>query len=452
MDLNKKKTQGGDKMANNMKPEILGGFRDYLPKDMINRQKMIEIIQKVYESFGFVPLDTPALEKSEVLGTDDPGFSMEVYKLKASGQDITLRFDLTVPLARVIAAYPELQKPFKRYQAGKVWRKEKPQAGRFREFLQFDADIVGSKSILADTEIILIMYATMKKLGIERFLVRFNSRKILNGLAGYAGFDADKTKDILRVIDKLEKIGLDEVVKELKSQGLSDEAVDKIISFLNISGGNVEILERLSDVFKNVPIAQEGIKELREISDNLKALGIPEENWKIDISVARGLDYYTGPVFETTLLDLPEIGSVFSGGRFDGLIGRFAANSIPAVGASVGVDRLYVALEKLGKITPVSTLTQVLVTVFDVSLQRDSLFFAQELRNNGIRVGLYLGDERTLRAQIVYAVKQNIPYIVIIGPSEKKQGLVKLKDMQLREEKSLTKEQCLAILRKNLSG
>jgi len=440
-------------MTNNtVKPEVLGGFRDYLPKDMINRQRMIDTIQRTYEMFGFVPLDTPALERSDVLGTDDPAFPMEVYKMKTGDQSITLRFDLTVPLARVIAGYPELQKPFKRYQVGKVWRKEKPQAGRFREFLQFDADIVGSKSILADTEIVLLMCTTMKELGIDRFVVRFNDRKILNGLGEYAGFDSNQVKEVLRIIDKLEKIGLEAVVGELKNQGLTDKAADKIVAFLNIRGGNFEILSQLKNIFSGIKVAEEGIGELQAIADNLVALGISQENWRIDISVARGLDYYTGPVFETTLLDLPEIGSVFSGGRFDGLIGRFTSTSTPAVGASVGVDRLYVALEKMGKIVPVSTLTQVLVTIFDDSLQRDSLLLAQELRKNGIRAELYLGDERTLKAQIIYAAKQNIPFIVIIGPNEKEQGIVKLKDMKLREEKALTQEQCIATLSKSLSA
>lgn len=447
-------------MSERVKPEVLGGFRDYLPADMINRQRFIDKIQGVYERFGFVPLDTPALERSSVLGTDSPDFGMEVYRFNAGDQDVTLRFDLTVPLARVIAAYPELSKPFKRYQVGKVWRREKPQAGRFREFMQFDADIVGSKSMMADTEIIIIIYTVMKELGIDDFLIRFNDRKILNALPSYVGFDPQKINAVLRVIDKLEKIGVDGITEDLMRQpenqydetalDFSAEAVQRILRFLQISGDSIEILRKLGEIFGDNEIGRQGISELEEICKNLIVVGLPEENWKVDLSVARGLDYYTGPVFETTLLDLPSIGSVFSGGRFDGLIGRFTQNSIPATGASIGVDRFYAALEQLGKIKPVSTLTRVLVTVFNEELARRSLEFAQNLRTAGINAEMYLGDDNTLKAQMVYAVKQEIPFLVIIGPEEAMAGMVKLKNLATREQQVLTAEACSAILQDRL--
>jgi histidyl-tRNA synthetase len=449
----------GEEMNKNVKPEVLGGFRYYLPVDMISREAMINNIRKVYEKFGFVPLDTPALERSEVLGTDDPKFSMEVYRFKAGDQDVTLRFDLTVPLARVVASNPQLPKPFKRYQIGKVWRKEKPQAGRFREFTQFDADIVGSKSMLADTEIIMLMYEALSSLGISNFLIRFNDRKILNALPEYAGFESGKIKAVLRILDKLDKIGIDAVITELEQKpvdqydtapGLSPSSIEKIVSFIKISGTNEEVLQQLSDKFKGILVAEDGMRELREIKDNLIVVGVPQDKWKIDLSIARGLDYYTGPVFETTLLDMPEVGSVFSGGRFDGLVGRFSGMSMPATGASVGLDRLYYALETLKKIKIESTLTQVLVTIFDPSLQSASLRIAQKLRNLGVRTELYLGDERTLKGQMAYAAKQNIPYVVIIGPDENNQGMVQLKDMNQRRQELLTEDNCFDILKREL--
>lgn len=456
--LNSDNQETGEKeMTERVKPELLGGFRDYLPADMINRQMFIEKIQKIYERFGFVPLDTPAIERSSVLGTDIPDFGMEVYRFTAGDQDVTLRFDLTVPLARVIAAYPDLPKPFKRYQIGKVWRKEKPQAGRFREFVQFDVDIVGSKSMLADTEIIIIIYTTLTELGVDKFLIRFNSRKVLNALPEYVGFDPKRIKDVLRILDKLEKVGLDKVKEELKRQpenvydealAFSDESIKKIIVFLQISSGdNIEILKRLSGVFGGNETAKAGIKELREICDNLIVAGIPQKNWEIDLSVARGLDYYTGPVFETTLLELPSIGSVFSGGRFDGLIGKFANDSIPATGASIGVDRFYAALEQLGKLKTIPTTTKVLVTVFNELLGKKSLEFAQKLRNTGINTEVYLNEEKLLKEQMIYAVKQEIPFVVIIGPDEEKKGMVTLKDLQTRKQVLLTEEECLAMLK-----
>lgn len=443
-----------DKNKERIKADLLGGFRDYLPEIMIPRQVIIEKIKKTFESFGFLPLDTPALERSAVLGTDSDEFKMEVYRFKAGDQDVTLRFDLTVPLSRVVAANPELMKPFKRYQFGAVWRKEKPQAGRFREFAQFDADIVGSDSIYADSEIIVLMYQTLKNLGIENFIIRFNNRKILNGLPKVADFAEEKASDVFRVLDKLDKIGLQQVISELQRQpdnkfdetalALNEKNVEKIKQFLSLSefSGNTEdLIYKLSKFFEGVAIAEEGINECKQIIDNLLYLKIPIQNWKFDLSVARGLGYYTGPVMETTLTDLPEIGSVFSGGRFDELVMRFTGEKIPAVGASVGVDRLIAALEKLGKIEKSKSTAKVLLTIIDKNLSQEIFKMAMCLRNAGVNAEVYLGKATSLKEQLIYAAKRDIPFLIILGQDEKNQNKIRLKDMRARQEYLLTEKE-----------
>lgn len=441
-----------EKKNTTVKPELLGGFKDYLPETMIPRQKIIAKIKETYESFGFLPLETPGLERSSVLGSDKSDFRMEVYRFSdnfaGAGQDVTLRFDLTVPLSRVVAAYPELVKPFKRYQLGSVWRKEKPQAGRFREFAQFDADIVGSESILADSEIISLMYETMKNLGLENFVIRFNNRKILNGLPQVAKFDEKKASDVFQVIDKLDKIGAESVFAELQTKpfsefdtealNLSDESVTKIKEFLAISGDTENIIKELKKFFTGVDIALEGIRECEQIIENIQYLGLSQENWKFDLATARGLGYYTGPVFETTLTDIPEIGSVFSGGRFDDLVMKFTGERVPAVGASVGVDRLFAALEKLGKIQKKQSVSLVLLTIMDDRYAKDIIKMAQGLRTAGVNAEVFLGKDKNFKNQLTYALKKEIPFMLILGEEEKKQGKIKLKDLNKREEVLLT--------------
>lgn len=432
---------------NRIKPEILGGFRDYLPELMIPRQKMIDKIRQVFESFGFLPLETPALEHSSVLGTDRDEFKMEVYRFKAGEQDVTLRFDLTVPLSRVIAAYPKIVKPFKRYQVGSVWRREKPQAGRYREFMQFDADTVGAASVLADAEIILLMYEAMRALDLENFVIRFNNRKILNGLPEVAGFDKKKAMDAFRILDKLEKIGLQEVIRQLRRPpdnkyddvaiGVSDAGTDKIKEFIALSSGG-DLTTKLREFFRGIAIAEEGISECEQIINVLTALAIPERNWKLDLSIARGLGYYTGPVFETTLTDLPEIGSVFSGGRYDELVMRYTGEKIPATGASIGVDRLVAALEKLGKIKKETATAWVLVCVMANVFAIEAIQLAQRLRKENIKTEVYLSGSASPREQIIYAAKRGIRFVAILGEDEERCGKIKLRDMVKREEYLLT--------------
>ncbi|MDD3487717.1 MAG: histidine--tRNA ligase [Candidatus Moranbacteria bacterium] len=428
-----------------VKPQLLGGFRDYVPEIMISRQRIIDDIRCTFERFGFTPLDTPCLERSSVLGTDQDEFKMEVYRFMAGDQDISLRFDLTVPLSRVIAAYPEIPKPFKRYQFGNVWRKERPQAGRFREFAQFDADIVGSSSILADTEVIVLMYETLRSLGLDNFLIRFNNRKILNGLPVVCDFPSEKINDVLRILDKLEKIGIEDVFQELRQiSDLSDKSVTKIEEFLQINGDDEKLLARLKVFFAGVEIAEEGISECNQIIKNLNDLNVDSSFRKFDLSIARGLGYYTGPVFETTLTDLPEIGSVFSGGRYDELVMRFTGEKIPSVGASVGVDRLIAALERLGKIEHRNSTSRVLLTIIDEKFSSNIQSLAKELRSAGINTEIYLGDSLGVKNQLIYAAKRDIPFVVFWGEEENKAGKIKLKDMTRRTEELLTRDGLLA--------
>ncbi|PIR92714.1 histidine--tRNA ligase [Candidatus Falkowbacteria bacterium CG10_big_fil_rev_8_21_14_0_10_44_15] len=460
--------------AKTIKPDLLGGFRDMLPGEAIMFQDMVATIRRVYESFGFVPLETPGMERWDVLtgnakveksiftarivrGIEDEKVSDETWE-----QSYTLRFDLTVPLARVVAAYPDLPKPFKRYQLGRVWRGEKPQADRFREFYQFDFDTIGSNSILADVEVIQVMYATMVALGIQNFVIRFNTRKLLNGLAALVNC-RERASEMLRVIDKLDKIGIEGVLAELQRQpdneydesalAFSAEQATAVQSFLEIRGDSAQdVIAQLKQLFAGKSsTGEDGIREIETIVATLRELNIPEKNWRFDLSVARGLDYYTGPVFETVLTDLPKLGSVFSGGRFDGLTNRFMPDSnIPGVGASVGVDRLLVGMQQLELAKVKETLTDVLVTIFDqldTALQNASLQCCNEMRKAGINAELYLGEDRTLRAQLAYAQKKNIPFVTIIGPDELRQNKAQLKNMSKRTQQVLTISECVATIR-----
>ena len=454
-----------------IKPELVSGTRDLLPKSALALDSVVATIRKVYESFGFVPLETPCMEKWGVLTGNVTQFNKSLFRTsivrgaedsgtagsELASDDTALRFDLTVPLARVVSANPGLPKPFKRYQLGRVFRGERAQAGRFREFTQFDFDIVGSRSILADAEVIQVMYESMRALGVEKFIIRFNTRSLLNGLAELVGCDK-KAKELFRVMDKASNIGVDAVLEELSRQpdnewdesalAMSPDQTAKIKRFLEIRSSSAqETLSCARSLFADVQIdsADRGLQELETIVNLLASLGIPESFWRVDLSVARGLDYYTGPVFETELSEVPELGSVLSGGRFDGLADRFMPGSnIPGVGASVGIDRMVIGLQKLGLLPELDSITEALVTIFSSDLQETSLLFAQSLRAVGIKTELYLGEDSTLRAQFAYAAKQGISFVVVIGPDEASSGAVQLKEMRTRKQGVLTGEACIA--------
>lgn len=426
-----------------IQPRLAAGTRDYLPAEMISRQKMFDIVRAVFESFGFLPLDTPGLELEEVLTGGDPNFSKQIFMagIRGSQEDkFALRFDLTVPLARVVAGSgDQIDRPFKRYQMGKVWRGEKPQAGRFREFVQFDVDTIGSSRMAADAEIIAIMYETMTKLGFENFMIKVNNRKILNGLAEFAGFPPEKIPDVLRLIDKLDKVTRQDIAFSMKDElGITDAQIDLINSFLDLkSGSQTETLSGVASLMKNSPTAIEGVRELQEITSQLISLGVPSDKWMIDLSVARGLGYYTGPVFETVLTDMPQIGSVFGGGRYDGLVERFGGSSVPATGVSLGVDRIFVAMEKLGLTKKAKVTAKVMILNFDPSCEVECTKLSTLIRSNGIPVEIYLGREDTLKGQLSFAVKREYPVVVIVGSKEKERGEAQIKDMNARKQEQV---------------
>ena len=428
-----------------IEPKLPGGFKDYLPEDMIPRQKMLDTIRDVFERFGFSPLDTSGIEKTDVLTGGDQNFKKQIYGVISQGGDeneLSLRFDLTVPLARVMAANASvLKKPFKRYEMGKVWRGERQQAGRYREFTQCDADIVGSEKRSSDAEIIALMAETMKQLGFSKFVIRINNRKILNGLSEYAGFEAWKTEPVLRALDKLDKQKWGDVAAELadkKGAYLSTEQIEAVRKFVELKGSTTNSLfEKAEKLLGENTSALEGIKELKDIVQYLKLLDVPEDVWVIDFSVARGLGYYTGTIFETILTDLPQIGSVFSGGRYDNLIERFGSASIPAVGTSVGVDRLFAAMEQLNLVQKTRTIAQVLFLNFDEVGEKDVIKNCVLLREAGINAEYYLGNEENLKGQLAYAVAMEIPIVIIIGATESGKGVALVKDMNARTQEEV---------------
>lgn len=439
-----------------IEPNLGSGFRDYLPGDMIPRQQMLDTIRAVFERYGFAPIDTPGIEREEVLTGGDKNFKKQLFKVghKRGEEKFALRFDLTVPLARVVAANTSnIIKPFRRYQFGKVWRGERPQAGRYREFLQFDADIVGTDSLLADADVISLIYTTLKELGLDKFTIKINNRKILNTLPVIAGFKESQLTDVLRILDKLDKIGWSGVSKELEDTlRIDDDQICSIKDFVILGSAGIsveQILENLENISKEKSPPNDGVHELKQVISYLKSYGIPESNWRIDTSIARGLGYYTGTVFETTLDDLPKIGSVFSGGRYDDLVLRFGNQSVSAVGASVGVDRLFAAMDSMGIIQKdKSTLTKVLVCTINGSTEKYALDILTTLRQADIASEMYIGKETQMGEKVTYALKKGVPLIIILGEDEQKAREVKIKILKSKEQISIPCEQLVSQIKR----
>ena len=411
------------KQEKRIKPDLPGGFRDYGHSDTIAKQDMMDSIRRTFESFGFDPLQTASVQRTEVLTGGDEDSGKIIFNVKGSRDEessSSLRFDLTVPLARFLAAHPEVPKQFKRYQIGTVWRGESPQAGRYREFIQADVDIVGTASIDADLEIVLVLYTALKELGIENFTIAYNNRKILNALPKFAGFPEEKLWGVLRSIDKMDKIGKEKVLEEIGEE-FGNETSGKIDTYLE------------QDMSTDM--------DFIAICDGLKMLKIDVDTYFVQkTSLVRGLSYYTGMVVEATLTDAPEIGSIGGGGRYDDLVTQFTGQSIAAVGVSIGVDRLFAALEKLGILQKKTTKTHVLIMQLSESLSPEYLKMAQELRKSGINTALYLGEDRTFQAQLAYAVKKEIPFVVIYGPDEAERGVIQIKNLKTREQTEVPKE------------
>ena len=435
-----------------VKPQLLKGFRDYPPSEQIARERMIGKVRDVFELMGFLPLQTASLEFAEaLLGPHYNQDSLaELFGFCGPDEvDMALRYEFTLSLARYVASNPELPLPFRRYQYGNVWRVDKPGPGRFREFMQFDIDIVGTKNLLADSEIIAAMVTTFEQLGIKSFVVRYSTRKILNGLIEYAKIEPDKAQDVMRVIDKLEKQGRDAVIAELGS-GRTDKSGDKINglelttdqigqleSFLDIAQTKGEdALAEAERLLGKIVVSEEGINELRQIQSYLKNMQVDPSKVEIDLTIVRGLGYYTGPVFETSLLDLPEYGSVFSGGRYDNLVDRFLGRSIPATGSSIGIDRLLAALIELKALKLERATSKVLVTVMDRERLPDYLKILRQLRIEGIPSEIFSGDTKNLTKQIKYGDKVGIPFVVIAGSEEFDAGKVTVKNLAAGRDKA----------------
>jgi histidyl-tRNA synthetase len=430
-----------------VEPRLPRGMRDMLPQKMILREYVIGVIREVFELFGFEQLQTPAIELEETLmGKYGPDAEKLIYSAGHEGgrERLALRYDLSVPLSRVIAQYPDLVKPFKRYQIAPVWRAERPQKGRYREFYQCDADTVGSASMLADAETLNVIFEILTRLGFKQFVTHLNDRKLLNGIGHYAGVPPEQLTGLYRSIDKLEKIGLDGVVAELEKYTIPGEAIERMMPLLQVEGTNREVLARLSGVLDGYPAAMEGIAELEEIRGYLEALGIPDQFCQIVPTMVRGLEYYTGPIYET-IVEEPKIGSITGGGRFDRLVGMFLNRSIPATGTTIGIERIIDVMDELQLFPPgVGRATaQVLVTRFSSELVPESLKTANALRQAGIKAEMYFEND-SLGKQMGYADRKGIPIVLILGPDELAAGRVALRRLATKEQVTVPREEAAA--------
>lgn len=431
-----------------IKPSTLPGFMELLPPDQILFNKMLDIIRKNYEKFGFLPIDTPVIEKAEVLLAKGGGETeKQIYKFEKGDTDLALRFDLTVPLARYVAQhFSELTFPFRRYHIGKVYRGEKSQKGRFREFYQCDIDIIGNETlgIINDAEIPSVIYSTFKDLGFDSFTIKINNRKVLKGFFLWLGIE-DST-EVLRTVDKLGKIGLEGVKKDLIEQGLDNDTIDRVVEFINIKGTNEEKLQSLKDLGIENDIFNEGLKELTDVNHYVEAFGVPKENYIIDLTIARGLDYYTGTVYETFLNNYPNIGSICSGGRYEDLAGFYTKQKLPGVGISIGLTRLFYQLMEANLIETIdNSLTKIIIIPMEECLDK-AIEAASTLREHNINTQIYT-EKGKMGKKFGYADKQNIPYTLIIGTEEVKENKYTLRNMATGEQLSLSMEELLLRLK-----
>lgn len=430
-------------------PSILPGFMELLPADQIVFNDMLDTIKKNYEKYGFIPVDTPMIEKSEVLLAKGGGETeKQIYRFNKGDNDLSLRFDLTVPLARFVAQhFGELTFPFKRYHIGKVFRGEKPQKGRFREFYQCDIDIIGNESlsVINDAEILSVIYSTFKALGFDDFTIRINNRKILNGF--FESLKVSDKAEVLRTIDKLEKIGNEAVAAELKAIGLSDEAANSVLRFVGIKGSCCDILMSLRELEIENETFVEGVKELEAVLNYIASFKVPAANYTVDLTIARGLDYYTGTIYETILNQYPSIGSVCSGGRYDNLAQNYTNKKLPGVGISIGLTRLFYQLRAAGVVgeTKKATPSKILVIPMQETMAQ-SLEISTKLREADIPTEIYF-NEGKMGKKFSYADKLGIPYVIVVGEDEVKLGKFKLKNMETGEQNELEIEQIIEKLK-----
>ena len=432
-------------------PRTLSGFMELLPNEQILFNQMRETIEDTYKKFGFLPLDTPVIELSEVLLAKAGGETeKQIYRFNKGDKDLSLRFDLTVPLSKYVAKnYGNLSFPFRRYQIGKVYRGERTQKGRFREFYQCDIDVIGDGELdlINDAELPSVIYTIFKNLGFNNFTIRVNNRKILNGLFEDANVQ-EKSADILRTIDKIEKIGKELVIAIFRDDyNMPEESINKIINFIEIKGTTDEKLSKLEELGIENETYKTGLNELKEVVKYMRAFGIPDSCFEIDLSIARGLDYYTGTVYETFLNQYKSIGSICSGGRYNDLAGYYTDKNLPGVGMSIGLTRLFFILNDMQLIkTDKKSISDVLV----ISMIEDSsksIEIANELRKAGINTEIYF-DNKKMKAKFKYADRLNIPYVLVIGEDEIKTGMYTIKDMANGTQEQMEIEKIIEKLNK----
>ena len=439
-----------------IKPRTLSGFMELLPQKQARLEKMMQILRDTYSLYGFAALDTPAIEDAQILLAKGGGETeKQIYRFQKGDSDLALRFDLTVPLAKYVALhYNDLAFPFRRYQISKVYRGERAQRGRFREFYQADIDIIGDGKldILNEAEIPAIIYRVFRGFGLTRFQIRVNNRKILNGFYAMEGL-SEKSGDIMRTVDKLDKIGPEKVrVILMEDCGLTDIQADEILKFIAITGTNTEVLSALEGYTGRDETFDKGLEELKAVTANLGAFGVPEENFAVDLTIARGLDYYTGTVYETTLLDHPEIGSVCSGGRYDDLAGYYTEKQLPGVGISIGLTRLFYVLDEQGLLNPQLTAASADALVLPMTADpAAAIALAEELRSQGIRTQLY-GEQKKFKQKMAYCDKMGVPYAVLLGEDEIAEGKCSVKNMITGEQITVTPAEAAAHIKAGLAA
>ena len=440
-----------------VQPRTLSGFMELLPRQQMVMERIMEILRETYSLYGFTPLDTPVIEASEVLLAKGGGETeKQIYRFTKGDADLALRFDLTVPLAKYVALhYNDLSFPFRRYQIGKVYRGERAQRGRFREFYQADIDIIGDGKldVTNEAEIPAIIYQVFTRLGLHRFQIRVNNRKILNGFYAMLGL-TDKAGDIMRTVDKLDKIGAEKVRDLLTAEdiGLTEDQAGEILTFISIQGSNQQVLSALESYRGRNKVFDQGLDELHTVVKYLSAFGVPEKKFAVDLTIARGLDYYTGTVYETTMLDHPEIGSICSGGRYDNLAEYYTDKQLPGVGISIGLTRLFYVLQEQGMLN--EALNSAPADALILPMTGDlgpAAALATQLRQAGVRTQLYT-EQKKFKQKMTYADRIGVPYVLFLGDDEIAQGTVSVKDMATGEQVALLAAEAAEYLQKGLAG
>ena len=437
-----------------MKPRTLSGFMELLPEKQAKMERFMAVLRDTYSLYGFAPLDTPVIESAEVLLAKGGGDTeKQIYRFQKGDSDLALRFDLTVPLAKYVALnYGQLSFPFRRYQIGKVYRGERAQRGRFREFYQADIDIIGDGAldIVNEAEIPSIIYRTFNTLGLKRFCIRVNNRKVLNGFFALLGV-GEQAGEVMRTIDKLDKIGEEKVLALLIEQGVAEDKAKEIMGFIAFRGTSAEKLAYLEKYAGQNEVFDLGLSELRTVTQLMPAFGVPEENFAIDLTIARGLDYYTGTVYETTMLDHPEIGSICSGGRYDNLAEYYTDKKLPGVGISIGLTRLFYVLDEQGLLSDAVVSAPADALVIPMSEDMDyAIAAATTLRAAGVRTQVYT-EKKKFKAKIGYADKLGIPYALFVGEDEIAAGVVTVKNMTTGEQQKLTPAAAAEIINAELA-